>query len=912
MKTARFLFIAALLTISGISNVFAGNTTKIAASDAEADDYFGASVSIDGDYAIVGAYQEDAGGADAGAAYIYLRTADNTWDAGTKIVAADQEAGDGFGYSVSIDGDYAIVGAYQEDAGGTDAGAAYIFYRTGENTWGTGTKIVAPDPADYDYFGSSVSISGDYAIVGADHEDAGGDAAGAAYIFHRTDTNTWDTGTKIVASDAQDDDFFGKSVGISGDYAIAGAYGEDAGGSYAGAAYIFHRTDTNTWDAGTKIAASDPEVNDYFGKSVSISGDYAIVGASEEDTAGTDAGAAYIFHRTDTNTWDAGTKIVASDPEAEDRFGNSVFLSGDDAIVGAFNEDTGGTDAGSAYVFHRTGVATWDTGSKIMSSDHTNGDNFGFSVSISGDFALVGADQEDYNAISNAGSAYVFQYETSGADKLLASDGETGDNFGKSVSLSGDYAIVGAHNEDSGGLNAGAAYIIHRTDTNTWDEGTKVVAPDAEANDLFGYSVAISGDYAIVGAYGEDTGGDGSGSVYFFHRTDTNTWDAGTKLVAPDAETGDRFGYSVALSGDYAIVGAYSESAGGSSAGAAYIFHRTDTTTWDTGTKIMASDEEASDYFGNSVSLSGYYAIVGAYNEDTGGTWAGAAYIYYRTDTNTWDGGTKIMASDAEAFDFYGYSVALSGPYAIVGAYAEDAGGSTAGAAYLYNRTDTNTWSAGTKVTASDAAFNDNYGYSVAIYGYYALVGAWREDSGWSTAGGSTYAFQHGLPTAIDVLAFEADWAENGAVLYWITGAETECGAFTLLRCELGEPWDDAEPNCPLNEHTELDIVIPCEDSPYGAEYEAFDVAADSGAGYSYLLREYDTTGGVSDFGPVLLVSNQYGAEWPGEALSDDDEENPGDPSSVSEPATDDDDQSNEAAAESEDAEEEEDAGCGI
>ncbi|MCB7129976.1 MAG: FG-GAP repeat protein, partial [Candidatus Brocadiales bacterium] len=153
--------------------------------------------------------------------------------------APDARAYDYFGYSVALSGDYALVGAPWEDAGGSGAGAAYIFYRTGINSWDSGTKLLAPDTQAGDYFGYSVAISGDYALVGAEEEDAGGGNAGAAYIFYRTGINSWDGGTKIVAPDAQADNLFGRSVAISGDYAVVGAPWEDAGGGEAGAAYVF-------------------------------------------------------------------------------------------------------------------------------------------------------------------------------------------------------------------------------------------------------------------------------------------------------------------------------------------------------------------------------------------------------------------------------------------------------------------------------------------------------------------------------------------------------------------------------------------------------------------------------------------------------------------------------------------------
>jgi len=293
-------------------------------------------------------------------------------EAAHKLLASDAQPDDWFGYTVSISGDYAIVGATLEDGGIDDplidAGAAYIFQRTGDNTWGVGTKITAPDAQTGDQFGRSVSISGDYAIVGAAFEDGGiGDPlidAGAAYIFRRTGDNTWGVGTKITAPDAQTGDQFGKSVSISGDYAIVSATLEDGGTgdplSAAGAAYIFRRTGDNTWGVGTKIIAPDAQPNDQFGRSVSIiSGDYAIVGAAFED-GGTgdpliDAGAAYIFRRTGANTWGVGTKITAPDAQPNDRFGKSVSISGDYAIVGTFFEDGGTGDplsaAGAAYIY---------------------------------------------------------------------------------------------------------------------------------------------------------------------------------------------------------------------------------------------------------------------------------------------------------------------------------------------------------------------------------------------------------------------------------------------------------------------------------------------------------------------------------------------------------------------------------
>ncbi len=278
----------------------------------------------------------------------------------TKLIAGDAEAWDYFGVSVSISGDYAVVGAYGEDAGGNAAGAAYVFNKDngGVDNWGEVKKIVASDADSGDNFGYSVSISGAYAVIGARYEDAGGSWAGAAYVFNKDNggVDNWGEVKKIVASDAQASDDFGYSVSISGDYAIVGARYEDAGGGNAGAAYVFNKDNGggDNWGEVKKLTAGDAETDDNFGISVSISGAYAIVGAYREDAGGSNAGAAYVFNKDNGggDNWGEVKKLTASDAEADDAFGKSVSISGSlvNTLVGAFGEDTGGSNAGAAYM----------------------------------------------------------------------------------------------------------------------------------------------------------------------------------------------------------------------------------------------------------------------------------------------------------------------------------------------------------------------------------------------------------------------------------------------------------------------------------------------------------------------------------------------------------------------------------
>jgi len=216
--------------------------------------------------------------------------------------------------------------------------------------------------------------------------------------------------------------------------------------------------------------------------------------------------------------WLERQKLLASDGAANDYFGLSVSISGDLAIVGAYFDDDNGSMSGSVYIFKWDGTA-WSQQQKLLAADGAAGDYFGRPVSISGDYAIVGACGDDDKG-GDSGSAYIFKWDGtawSQQQKLLASDGAVGDYFGRSVSISGDLAIVGAHCDDDKGDNSGSAYIFRRDGTG-WVQQQKLLASDGAASNYFGWSVSISGDYAIVGAYGDDDKGDDSGSAYIFEK----------------------------------------------------------------------------------------------------------------------------------------------------------------------------------------------------------------------------------------------------------------------------------------------------------------------------------------------------------------------------------------------------------
>ncbi len=309
----------------------------------------------------------------------------------------------------------------------------------------------------------------------------------------------WSEQDKMTASDGASLDYFGISVSLDGDYALIGANGDD---SYKGSAYVF-KQDGIPWVQEDKLTSSDGTAGDNFGYSASIDGDYALIGAFGDDS---NKGSAYAFKRSGT-TWTQEDKLTASDGTADDYFGNSVSIDGEYALIGASNDDNG---RGSAYAFKRSGT-TWTQEDKLTASDGESLDYFGNSVSIDGEYALIGASGDD----SGMGSAYVFKRGGSSwvqEDKLTASDGTAGDSFGMSVSIDGEYALIGASADDT---YEGSAYAFKRSGT-TWTQEDKMTASGGEAHDVFGQRVSLDGDYALIGASGDDTY---EGSAYVFKKT---------------------------------------------------------------------------------------------------------------------------------------------------------------------------------------------------------------------------------------------------------------------------------------------------------------------------------------------------------------------------------------------------------
>ena len=379
-----------------------------------------------------------------------------------------------------------------------------------DNNWSEQAKLLASDGEADDWFGFSVAVDDDTAIIGAPTND---DDIGQAYIFTRSGT-VWTEQAKLLASDGEAGDWFGLSVSLDGDTAIIGAPYDNDNGDFSGSAYIFERSGT-VWTEQAKLLASDGDIYDRFGYSVSIDRDTAIIGAPFNIDYGNESGSVYMFIRNG-KTWIEQIKLKPSDGGPVKVFGFSVSLEGEKAIIGDPIDENNGAHSGSAYIFIRNNT-TWTEQTKLLPSDGTEGDAFGNSVSIDGDTVIIGAEDDDDNENFD-GSVYIFtRNETTWTEqaKLLAPDNKTGNGFGCSVSLDGNTVLIGTTYDEDSGYESGSAILFIRNGE-TWVEQAKLIPSDGEDNTGFGLSVSLDGDTAIIGAFVDNDNGEDSGSAYIF------------------------------------------------------------------------------------------------------------------------------------------------------------------------------------------------------------------------------------------------------------------------------------------------------------------------------------------------------------------------------------------------------------
>lgn len=814
---------------------FSLGRTKIMAGDGQAGDHFGASVAVSGNYALVGAP-----GKGSGRVHVFAWDG-STWTEEPSLLAVEGEEGDHFGTSVSISGSRAIVGANGDGDNGTESGAAYIFEH--HSPWTEAAKLTA------------------------------GGGSGAIYVFRR-DGRNWVEKKQVAAQEHEMG--FGASVAMEGDKIMVGAEGDE---SFLGSASIqtiesYHTVSISAFPEALPLGQSAAlEWSSIHGITASIDSGIGevplngslVVTPSQTTTYtitlssrfGEDLdyitlcvnqppfiqlikpdGVTERVHNRFTIQWtDDDTEEDAEIPLYYDSDGSGadgvLIVNGLREDVDGWGKDTYVWDTsdvpdGSYFIYaviddgfnapvvaYSAGVVVVDhslySGSKVGFSSEGYGADIGSSVSIDGEYAIVGAPSDSSWPKSSNGSAYILQWRNgiwTERAKLTASDGEDWEYFGRSVAISGEYAVVGAHGDSDHGSSSGAAYIFRR-ENSTWRELIKLAPNDLGFQSSFGWSVSIDGDYAAIGAPGAGSGAYyRAGAVYVF-KNNGSSWVQEDKLLAANRSGYDLFGVSVCINGEYVIVGANGDSDIAKGGGSAYIFKR-EGAGWTEQAKLVPNHVGVADGFGSSVSIDDDYAVVGAPHQNWYGTdnasKPGSAYVFKR-EGEAWVEQAELSPINGTGDDYFGNSVSISGDYVLVGAeWAHQRyDGHRTGSAYLFRR-DGFLWKEFVELIPTPGSYYEMsgpwFGSSVALNGADILVGALS-----TYPSGAVYAYSL-IPLSIKASA-ETILLGGSATLSW------NCSDSTSVRINNGIGVVPAQGSITItpNETTTYSITA---DGPWG------------------------------------------------------------------------------------------------
>ena len=377
---------------------------------------------------------------------------------------------------------------------------------------------------------------------------------------------------KLIPADIDPGDFFGRYLCLKGNDLLIGAHQDDQNGYASGSLYVYQKDgDGTAFIENQKILPEDGDVEEFFGYSIDISNDLAVVGSHHDSDFGGSSGSAFLLQKNAENHWSIIQKLLPDDPHAGDEFGKAVGISGDWIAIGAFLGDDLFTNGGSVYMLQRNG-SQWMVFDELYASDTEAYDQLGNFLDLSSDILLVGV-PEKQSAGYKSGSAYIFEWTGNAWEetaKLFPEDLREGDEFGQAVAIGQDFIAIGAYKADAPEANGGAVYICQKTDGH-WKFIQKVVPPDNEAGDQFGNALSFNGNWLAIGAYFDDDNGSNSGSVYLYHQ-DENSFQLVSKIKPSDGSAGDAFGAAVSLDGHLLAVGAYADSDQGFFSGSAYVF----------------------------------------------------------------------------------------------------------------------------------------------------------------------------------------------------------------------------------------------------------------------------------------------------------------------------------------------------
>ena len=629
-----------------------------------------------------------------------------------------------FGSSVSIKDKTLVVGAPLGGKHGQSPSGIVIIYKLDQTTndWTEVKRLIPKDAETGDQFGESVFIGDNLVVVGA----PGNNKGGSVYVFVNThvDSNNWEQVEKLSPNTLDSGDRFGKSVGLSGSSILVGAPG--SGDNNEGSVYVFNRINEKTkhWEYASELKAQE-EISGRFGSSIAVNEDMIIIGAPFK-YGSSKSGSAYIYTKS-LNThseWSLVSKLMPDSSDNEDKFGFSVSLCPQLAIVGSPSSNT-------AYIFSKNSD-TWDQISKIKPNNSKTRSSFGQSVSISNNFAVVGASSFKKDGL-DIGSVYLFSKEKDSASiwnqtsEIINANSPLDRSFGRSLSMHNNLLLVGSSRDELAGNCRGSASLFSLYDKgHEYRQLKKWYGGEAGSYDRFGVGVSINNNLAIVGAPNDDAL---NGSAYVFSReSETGQWSQEAKLCGPSESKINFFGGHVSISGNNAVVTGTLSDEKNRSKGCAFIFSKNSTTKeWTQTAQLIPENSDISQRFGCSVSICGDMVVVG----DVGTNYpneGGVAYVFAKNSggTNNWGQIAKLKPDVSTDFDYFGASISIFEEQVLIGAPGYGELNRTTGRAFLFakNSGGTNNWGQVAELKSSNPQINASFGVSVSIHSERIIIGA--------------------------------------------------------------------------------------------------------------------------------------------------------------------------------------------
>ncbi len=656
----------------------------------------------------------------SGAVFVYERQSQSTpWRLTDRIVIPPERSGGRIGSSISLDGDRVVVGAELDrsqvagSSGFPQTGSAHVFELDG-GEWIHVAGLLADDRADGDLFGHSVLQLGEQIIVGAPGNDEQGDDAGAAYFFERVD-GSWQQVDKLVPGTGQGGAEFGKALVSDGNELAVGSPGliEDQ----RIGAVVFYEQTSGEWQEMHRIQPEFVMTFEEFGFALSLDGDRLAVGAPGARPESFVAGVVYVFERIEGG-WELAQAVKGLGLSFSDRFGSEISVLGDVLAVGAPTDDRY-TSRGRVFMYARNS-GDFILADALESSSTRGYERFGSSLTLAGGDLFATAPEESNSNGYRAGAAYRFAMGDTGwelQDRYIPGPGNENDRFGDAVGLDGRRAIVGVSGADHVVPAVGEAFIFEYSE-GAWSEQAHLIPPEPAEYARFGWSVSIEGDVAVVGSEGAETEvANSSGAVYVYAFRDGD-WVLEARIDPPAGLLG-AFGHAVEIHGSRIFISApYTDAPFGVIEGSVFIYEEV-AGEWALSAELIPSEDDDADNFGMSLSVDGDRILVGADRIGDFPAREGAAYLF-EYDGMEWSEIGKFRPDDLQLQDAFGRNVQLAGDWFAVSAEQQSAGVAR-GVVYVYRLIDDD-WLLHQKITP-DRGERD-YGLAIALHEERLLIAA--------------------------------------------------------------------------------------------------------------------------------------------------------------------------------------------